>query len=213
MKNKKAVSDKKGFKKNIDYWMNTKNWWGPLLFILIISLAGVGMIGFQTYNDAPPMTGFQNQDGTLLISKTDIEKGQIVFHKYALMEYGAFFGDGAQRGPDFTAEALHQITIHVNDYYQKQYLVENGRPAYLDEQKVIAERVKRELKKNSYDSTEDIVVLSDAYVYALEKVRNYYLNVFLDTSSESSFPLKNYITDKEELLHLSNFFFYLQKPK
>lgn len=105
------------------------------------------MIGFQTYNDAPPMTGFRTQDGALLISKTDIEKGQIVFHKYALMEYGSFFGDGAQRGPDFTAEALHQITIHVNAYYQKQFEAQNGRSANDNEQKVIAEKVKQELKK------------------------------------------------------------------
>ncbi|MEC3965706.1 nitric-oxide reductase large subunit [Flagellimonas halotolerans] len=208
VKNKETGTGKKGFKKNIDYWMDTKNWWGPLLFILIISLAGVGMIGFQTYNDAPPMTGFRSQDGALLISKTDIEKGQIVFHKYALMEYGSFFGDGAQRGPDFTAEALHQISVHVNTYYQEQFEAQNGRAANDNEQKVIAEKVKQELKNNGYDSAADIVVLNDAYVYALEKVRDYYQNVFLDTSSESSFPLKNYITDKEEILSLSNFFFW-----
>ncbi len=34
-------------RKGLDYFMNTRNWWGPLTFILIISLAGVGMIGFQ----------------------------------------------------------------------------------------------------------------------------------------------------------------------
>lgn len=208
MGNKETISGKRDFKKNIDYWMDTKNWWGPLLFILIISLAGVGLIGFQTYNDAPPMTGFQTSDGTVLISKGNIVEGQIVFHKYALMEYGSFFGDGAQRGPDFTAETLHQITIHVNEYYQEQYKVEHGRQANPNEQKVIAEKVKQELKKNGYDGTEDIVVLNDAYVYALEKVRNYYLHVFLGTSGEKAFPLKNYLTDRSEILNLSDFFFW-----
>lgn len=66
--------------KNISYIMNTKNWWGPLTFIFIISVLGVGMIGFQTYNDAPPMTGFISNTGDVLISKADIENGQKVFH-------------------------------------------------------------------------------------------------------------------------------------
>jgi nitric oxide reductase subunit B len=208
MGTKDTAAAKRGLNKNIDYWMDTKNWWGPLLFILIISIAGVGLIGFQTYNDAPPMTGFRAKDGTALITKTNIEEGQIVFHKYALMEYGAFFGDGAQRGPDFTAEALHQITIHVNEFYQEQFRTNTGRPADHNEQKVIAEKVKQELKVNSYDGTEDIVVLNDAYVYALEKVRNYYLDVFLHSSGDNTFPLQNYITDRAEIINLSNFFFW-----
>ena len=81
------------------------------MFILIISVAGVVMIGYQTYNDAPPMTGFKARSGEIPITQTTLEEGQKVFHKYALMEYGSYFGDGAQRGPDFTAEALHQIVV------------------------------------------------------------------------------------------------------
>ncbi len=47
--------------KSMSYIMNTKNWWGPLTFILIISLLGVGMIGYQTYIAAPPMAGFSDE--------------------------------------------------------------------------------------------------------------------------------------------------------
>ena len=80
-------------KANIDYFMNTKNWWAPLTFILIISLLGVGMIGLQTYIDAPPLTTFSLKDGKVLFNQKTIEQGQEVFHKYALMQYGSFFGD------------------------------------------------------------------------------------------------------------------------
>ena len=44
--------------KSMSYIMNPKNWWAPLTFILVISLLGVGMIGVQTYIDAPPMSAF-----------------------------------------------------------------------------------------------------------------------------------------------------------
>ena len=39
-------------------------------------------------------------------SKEDVLDGQAVFQKYALMGYGSMFGDGANRGPDYTAEGI-----------------------------------------------------------------------------------------------------------
>ncbi len=195
-------------KKSITFFMQTKNWWGPLLFILIISLAGVGMIGFQTYNDAPPMTGFQANSGENLISKSTLEDGQIVFHKYALMEYGSFFGDGAQRGPDYTAEALHKIVLYMVEYRSKEFEQEHGRLPSDMETKIIKENVKDELKENNYNEAKNTVVLTDAQVYALKNLRKYYLGVFIDSNTEKTFPPPNYITDREELNDLSDFFFW-----
>lgn len=195
-------------KRSLNYFMQTKNWWGPLLFILIISLAGVGMIGYQTYNDAPPMTGFQTGSGEKLITKTIIEEGQEVFHKYALMEYGSYFGDGAQRGPDFTAEALHQIVVLMTEYRVQEFEKENGRVLSEMELKVIKEGVKVEIKENTYDESKNIVVLSNAQVYALKGLRTYYTNVFIDNNLDNSFPPLGYISDRQEVANLSDFFFW-----
>jgi nitric oxide reductase subunit B len=197
-----------GASKSISYLMNTKNWWQPLLFILIISVAGVGMIGYQTYVDAPPMTGFKTNAGVVLMDKSTIERGQIVFHKYALMEYGSYFGDGAQRGPDFTAEALHQITLNMNEYYVEAFQKENGREASDMEKKIIGDNVKRALKENKYNAAENIVVVSDAQAYALEKLKKYYTDIFIDNNPHGSFPPKDYITDRKEVADLASFFFW-----
>jgi nitric oxide reductase large subunit len=195
-------------KKSLSYLMNPRNWWGPLLFILIVSLIGVGMIAFQTYDGAPPMTGFNDEAGQPLVTQTDIEKGQIIFHKYALMEYGAMFGDGAQRGPDFTAEALHVMSESMLEYYADQFNKSNGRIPTEFETKVIREDVKVELKENRYDADEDIVVLSAAQAYALKEVRAYYNDFYLNPDPERTFPAKGYITDAQELSDLSTFFFW-----
>lgn len=197
-----------GIKKSIDYFMNTKNWWGPLLFILIISLAGVGMIGYQTYNDAPPMSGFKTQDGTVLLDKATIEKGQVVFHKYALMEYGSFFGDGAQRGPDYTAEALHQISQSMKAYHIKAQEKELGRLTTPAEREVIANEVRRELKANTVDPKDNLVVLSPAYVAALKDLQGYYLEFFLKKSAKPESSLNGYLTREEEIRNLAGFFFW-----
>jgi nitric oxide reductase subunit B len=113
--------------RSMKYLMNTKNWWAPLTFILVISLLGVGLIGFQTYIDAPPMAGFNDENNHIEFDQKTIERGQEVFHKYALMEYGSFFGDGAQRGPDYTAEALHVVSNTMILYYAKIFNATNGK--------------------------------------------------------------------------------------
>lgn len=194
--------------KSISYFMNTKNWWQPLTFILIISVAGVGMIGYQTYNDAPPMTGFKSPSGEVLMDKTTIEQGQEVFHKYALMEYGSFFGDGAQRGPDFTAEALHYITVYMDEYHQAAFQRENGRAPNDMERKIIGEDIKAELKANRYDGAGNIVTLTEAQAYALGKLKTYYTDIFIDKNAEGSFPPKGYITDRKEVENLASFYFW-----
>ncbi len=188
--------------------MNTKNWWQPLLFILVISVAGVGMIGFQTYYDAPPFTGFKAPDGKVLVNQKTIERGQEVFHKYALMEYGSFFGDGAQRGPDYTAEALHYMADFMSEYHADEFQREHGREATSMELKIIGEEVKKELKENRYDEEEGIVTLTNAQVYALEKIKSYYTDVFIDKNEEGSFPPTDYISSRQEVEELAAFFFW-----
>ena len=197
-----------GSSKSISYLMNTKNWWQPLLFILIISVAGVGLIGFQTYVDAPPMTGFKTNSGEILMDKTTIERGQIVFHKYALMEYGSFFGDGAQRGPDFTAEALHLVTVYMNEYDVETFKKDHGRDASDMEKKIIGENIKTELKANHYNKAENIVILSDAQAYALGRLKKYYTDLYIDDNPDGKFPPNDYITDRAETADLASFFFW-----
>ncbi len=192
----------------INYFMNPKNWWGPLTFILIISLLGVGMIGFQTYNDAPPMTGFKSASGEVVINKSTIENGQLVFHKYALMEYGSMFGDGAQRGPDFTAEALHWTAVYMNEYSVRDFSSTNGRAPSDMELRIIKELTKEELKKNNYNEEDNIVQLTEAQSYALEMLKKYYLDVFTNEHSDNAFKVNNYISDEQELSDLTSFFFW-----
>ena len=190
---------------DIAYLMDTKNWWAPLSFILIISVIGVAMIGFQTYNDAPPMSGFKDQSGKIVISQKNIENGQNVFHKYALMEYGSFFGDGAQRGPDFTAEALHQINLSMVDFYKsKNKEIANQKFGTFS----INEQVKLELKENKFDKKDEKVLLSEAYIHAYSDLIAYYNTKFISQENHKKGQLKNYITDPEEIKDLSSFFFW-----
>lgn len=194
--------------KSMSYIMNPKNWWAPLTFILVISLLGVGMIGVQTYIDAPPMSAFVDEKDNMIFDQKTIVKGQEVFHKYALMEYGSYFGDGAQRGPDFTADALHQISQSMVKFYldELKQLKSEGTNQYDVSQ--IEERVKAELKINRYDKASDLVRLSPAQVYAHEQLQNHYLDVFINhKESKGSLPT-DYIKSPQEVKDLSSFFYW-----
>ncbi|MEP7266079.1 MAG: cbb3-type cytochrome c oxidase subunit I [Saprospiraceae bacterium] len=188
--------------------MNTKNWKGPLIFILIISLLGVGLIGYQTYVEAPPMTTFKDNNGNAIIDQKSIVSGQEIFHKYALMEYGSFFGDGAQRGPDFTAEALHWTNVFMNDFYISEAKSKSLKEPDEFEIQQINEKVKKELKQNNFNSNENVVTLSTAESYAFQQLVVYYTDIFIDKNKGVGFPPKNYISNREEVAQLAGFFFW-----
>ncbi|HEY0899393.1 MAG TPA: hypothetical protein VGD90_08660, partial [Sphingobacteriaceae bacterium] len=72
----------------IQFLMNPKKWWIPLVGIFAVSVVGVTLIAIHTYTEAPPIPDFVSSSGRTIASKEDILKGQEVFQKYALMEYG-----------------------------------------------------------------------------------------------------------------------------
>ncbi len=194
--------------KSMSYIMNTKNWWAPLTFILVISLAGVGLIGFQTYIDAPPMSGFNDENNKVIFDHDAIVRGQEVFHKYALMEYGSFFGDGAQRGPDYTAEALHQMTLFMMDFYIADFKKVKGVAPDEFEIKQINEKVKQELKVNRYDKAADIITLSPSQVYAHGELQKYYKDIFINGKRSLGSLPNGYIKSGDEVNDLSSFFYW-----
>lgn len=190
---------------SINYIMNTKNWWKPLTFILIISVLGVGLIGYQTYVEAPPMTGFVKEDNSVIISNESILKGQEAFHKYALMEYGSMFGDGAQRGPDFTAEALHMISVYMSDYYSQSSLFDTANIDSASKKSLITEKIIKELKTNRYDSEKNQIKLTPAQIYAYHELIKYYKGQL--SGKGKSLP-EHYISNTADIENLSSFFFW-----
>ncbi len=192
-------------KKNFLAWLlNPGKWWLPLLIIFICSLAGVSMIGIHTYTEAPPLPRFVQGSQATVFSKEDILKGQAVFQQTALMEYGSMFGDGANRGPDFTAEALHYVAVYMQEYYEqhtvgeKEEFLKNG----------IAGHVREEIKNNTYQAATNTVLLTPAQVYAAGKLVTYYETKFSGDGASGSFRPAGYLKNKDEIRSLTSFFFW-----
>lgn len=184
-----------------------KNWWLPILIVLIVGATGVMFMGIRTYQDAPPIPDFVSSSGEVIASRSSIAQGQIVFQKYALMDYGSMFGDGAGRGPDFTAQALHEIAMSMREHYANQ--LRPGGLAELDKLQMasIDARVKQEIKENHYDASRGAVVLSDGQARAYKGLVEYYAGLFRGDSDESVHPAA-YISNTNELQELASFFYW-----
>jgi nitric oxide reductase subunit B len=189
----------------IGYLLNPRNWWLPLLMIFIVSIAGVMMIGIHTYTEAPPVASFVSSKNETIFSKEEILKGQAVFQKYALMEYGSMFGDGANRGPDFTAEALHNISELMRVYYQSGVKTTEN---YDLVAKGISGKVREVIKTNTYNKDNNSVTLTDAQIFAARGLIKYYNRKFTDPSLPDAFKPGGYITSHEEIASLTAFFFW-----
>src|SRR5690606_4324558 len=179
----------------------------PMMLIFIVSLAGVVFIGYETYVKAPPIPDFTEESGEVLISERNILDGQELFHRYALMEYGSFFGDGALRGPDFTAQALHQMAIAMESYYYDQLprQVTESREIF---QKGIDEQVRQEIKQNRYKQDNNSLTLIAAHAKVVSNVRDFYHRMFSYPDFTEVFKPAGYISETEEINRLADFFFW-----
>jgi len=77
----------------------------------------VALIGYYyTKRDLPPYPQkVIMESGDLLTGKTEIIEGQQVWQKYGLMDIGSVWGHGTYRGPDFTAQALHNMGQNMRE--------------------------------------------------------------------------------------------------
>ena len=186
--------------------MNARLLWVPLLVVILVGAVGVTWMGVQTYRGAPPIAAFQAPSGEVIATPDDVLLGQQVFQKYALMQYGTMFGDGGARGPDFTASALHEVTVAMRAHY----LAEAGATGRTDDTAiadVVAARVKRELKENGHRQGDGTITLSAGEVKGFERVAAWVREMFLGDGPEAFRP-KQYLTDATELRQLAAFFFW-----
>ncbi|MCC6465057.1 MAG: cbb3-type cytochrome c oxidase subunit I [Planctomycetes bacterium] len=188
--------------------MNRKHWWKYMLVLVSIGAAGVLFMGARTYADAPPVPHFVDAQGNKVIDRETVLDGQQVFQKYALMNYGSMFGDGGARGPDYTAEALHQVAVSMNAWYTRRAATDAALQAELIPEG-IEPRVQRELRENRHDAKTNSVPLNEAQLAAWKELESYYAGRFSGTTPGDFHP-SGYITDQAELHALAAFFFWGQ---
>ncbi|MCW8900887.1 MAG: cbb3-type cytochrome c oxidase subunit I [Gammaproteobacteria bacterium] len=207
------------FKNSISTLLLSKKYWFIHFWIVsLISIAGLVYMGGATYMGAPPVPDFKASSGELIISSEDIMKGQELFHLRGLMNYGSFWGDGAERGPDFSAESLHAMTVAMKAFYAEQLkpgsVTQNDRLNQWQfdisdyDQRAIESQIKTDLHKNTYTEENNVTIIDDAQIYAIEYLNYYYTRMFTDETFSEAFHPVNYITNPQHLKQLTAFFYW-----
>lgn len=177
--------------------------------VAIFGAIVVALIGYvYTEKDLPPYPDkIVSPNGVLLSGKEQIMAGQQVWQKYGLMDLGSVWGHGTYRGPDFTAQALHMMVLHMREKlslvdYQTPYLE-------LDEtaKGAVDAQVINQIKTNRYEAAADRLPLTVLQEEALLKNRSFYADLFKNGSIKGVVR-SGTITDGDELRNLADFFFW-----
>ncbi len=193
---------------NLAMWLvNKKNWLTHFLIVAGICIAGLIYLGGATYTGAPPLVDYVSSTGQTVITQAQIKRGQELFHIRGLMSYGSFWGDGAERGPDFTADALHRTVVGMRAFYKQELLDRAGALSEYDED-AIAARVIREIHNNAYDEEAGVIVLNDAQIAAFRDVTEHYRRMFHDPEYVEAFGTMGHIAEGADIEALSSFFFW-----
>jgi nitric oxide reductase subunit B len=170
---------------------------------MIFGFSVLTYVTVLTYSNAPPIPR-QIVDGTggVLFTGEEIERGQEVFLKHALMEHGTLWGHGAYLGPDYTAEYLHRevgIARDVAATARHGKAFELLTPA---DQSAVADEVRAELKSNRFDATTETLRFSPGQAAASRALEGYWAEYFSKENSAPGLPL-GIISDPQEIRHLN----------
>jgi len=186
--------------------LKTLKWAAVLCFVVAMAILLGG--GIYMKKDLPPYPGkVVDPNGNVLFQKSDILAGQDVYQRYGLMDQGAVWGHGSQRGPEFSATSLHIMAEAIGDYFAQQ---DYGKPyADLDDlQKgIIDVKIKHEAKTNRYDPQKDTLTLTAPQVQGLERVKQHWEKIFKEGEQRYGF-LPDTIADETQRLQISRFFFW-----
>jgi nitric oxide reductase subunit B len=169
----------------------------------------IALIGYYyTGRDLPPYPGkVVSESGNYLTGKDQIMAGQQIWQKYGLMDLGSVWGHGTYRGPDFTAQALHEMGRNMREKLAQEKYGASYVALDTQDKGSVDSVVIKQIKTNRYDMPADTLILGPLQEYALLENRKFYEGLFI--SGDPKGPIRAAtISDPEELRQLADFFFW-----
>jgi nitric oxide reductase subunit B len=172
----------------------SRTWVQAVALVVLFGFAVLGSLAYRTYTAEPPIPGrVVTPAGDVLFTGDDITRGQQVFLRNGLMQYGSIFGHGAYLGPDFTADYLHRAAeIALGEY--------GGTGSDTARQQVI-----EDFKTNRYDAASNTLTYTDAQATAFEELIDHYRDYFGAPTTERGLRPEA-ITDQTEIRQLTAYF-------
>ena len=153
-----SVIPKAAYDTNMAGKLANKNYWGVYgILVFAIIVLGTGYMTGAAIFEVPPLVDFVSETGEVVLSTSKINHGEEIFHHRGLMSYGSMLGDGSERGPDFTAEALHIMAVSMGEFYVEKHdgQTDAGAGSAYDMEAIKA-RVIAELHLNTWNGDDNV---------------------------------------------------------
>lgn len=194
--------------------MKTKTLWIGFTLVMVISFGILGFFGREIYRKAPPIPEkVITADGTVLMTDADIKDGQNVWQSMGGQEVGSIWGHGAYLAPDWTADWLHREAVFILDEWAQKDYATTYDALDKEKQAVLQQRLKQEVRNNTYDPQTKTITVSDVRAKAFQEISTHYAGLFMNDPSKAdlreaySIP-DNSIKDAGRMAQMNAFFFW-----
>nr|WP_284721878.1 nitric-oxide reductase large subunit [Polyangium sorediatum] len=146
----------------------------------MLSFAVLGYFGFEIYRKAPPIPDrvVVAADGRTLFTGQDIRDGQNVWQSLGGQQVGSIWGHGAYVAPDWSADWLHREATWLLDVWAQDEKGTTFDKLPAPERAALVERLKAEIRTNTYDAASGALTVSPLRARAIEAVSKHYTGVF-----------------------------------
>ena len=179
----------------------SKGWVQATALVILFGFFVLGLLAYRTYQAKPPIPQRTvDEQGRLLYTAGDVQKGQQVFLHNGLMEYGSAFGHGAYLGPDYTADYLRR----ASDFVTRSHGGNRSDTA--------ARRTVEDFRTNRYDEGTGTLTLTAAQAEAHGRLVGHYSRFFSEPTTKHGLR-EEAITDRRDLAQLTAFHLWLAAGK
>ncbi|PKN56146.1 MAG: nitric oxide reductase large subunit [Deltaproteobacteria bacterium HGW-Deltaproteobacteria-14] len=159
--------------------MQNKRLWVALAIVMAGSFTVLGMMGREIYREAPPIPAqVVADDGAVLFTRAELDLGKTSWQAMGGQQIGSIWGHGAYQAPDWSADWLHREAVVLLDLWAVRDHGAGYDALPADTQAALRERLRRELRTNTYDPATGVLRLSDDRARAVHEVAAHYDGLF-----------------------------------
>ncbi len=194
---------------------NIRKLWIGLATLLVLSFGVLLWAGTEIFRAAPPVPEqVVAEDGTVVYTRADIQRGRQVWQSMGGMQLGSIWGHGGYVAPDWSADWLHREAAGLLDLWAR---ADGGMATYADldaeTQAALRGRLQAEMRRNTYDAQTGTITLSRDRVAALSNTAAHYESLFgndpTTAALREAYAMKNNtVPDAEHRRALTAFFWW-----
>jgi nitric oxide reductase subunit B len=153
--------------------------WAGLGVLLLLSFAVLLWVGGEIHRVMPPIpSAVVTENGTIVYTRADIEKGRQVWQSIGGQQLGSIWGHGSYVAPDWTADWLHREAVAWREIDVRRETSQSYAQLSEDAQAAFDARLRPRIRSNTYDPATEIVTIPEDRALAMAQVAAHYDSLF-----------------------------------